>query len=339
MSSDVLSCDVTVDWRNRGRLRCFQEGGMSQIDDVAVRTPANRGAKPGTVRTDDVAPYGRQIVPLKWFNWIPSLGGRSVRPILDRIDATITRAMSEEEEAIHDSANEVDYTFSDFLKEFINPKNGAQPTQDSLRMTNESTFTNLPAKRVILVAHSAGGWICRILLGGKVPYDGRVYAASRFVTALVTLGTPHVCTDKLTKRNMDFVNENYPGAAEAAQGVHYICVAGKFVQGEAQYGGLWKDFAWQSYELCCGKGDVWGDGVIPLDCAIGLEGAQHVILEGVEHFPSVEDKQNRKWYGSMEVMDRWFPLLLNLNLQENDSSLESIAIQQMALSETNRDMD
>lgn len=42
-----------------------------------------------------------------------------------------------------------------------------------------------------------------------------------------------------------------------------------------------QDFTWQSYELCCGEGDVWGDGVIPLDCAIALEGAQHVILEGI----------------------------------------------------------
>ena len=43
-----------------------------------------------------------------------------------------------------------------------------------------------------------------------------------------------------------------------------------------------QDFAWQSYELCCGKGNVWGDGVIPIDCAIALEGAQTTILEGFD---------------------------------------------------------
>lgn len=113
---------------------------------------------------------------------------------------------------------------------------------------------------------------------------------------------------------MDFVNENYPGASEAKQGVHYVCIAGKFARGQAEYGGLWKvifiilvaiglevsyafysfkmliwpsvcvilqDFTWQSYELCCGEGDVWGDGVIPVKCATGLEGAEHVILEGI----------------------------------------------------------
>ncbi|KAH7434509.1 hypothetical protein KP509_06G020700 [Ceratopteris richardii] len=254
-------------------------------------------------------------VPLKWFNWIPSLGGRSVRPILDRISATIARALNDED-AVDESADDLEYTLIDFMKEFINPKNGAQPPKDLLAVRNEVHLSNVSSRKVILVAHSAGGWICRILLGGKVPYDGCIYAASRYVKALVTLGTPHICVDNLTKRNMDFVNENYPGAAEAGQGVLYICVAGKFVEGESKFGGLWKDLAWQSYELCCGKGDVWGDGVIPVDCAINLEGAHHVILEGVEHFPSVRDEEKRRWYGSPEVVDKWLPFLTDPSPQE-----------------------
>lgn len=269
------------------------------------------------------------IAPLKWYNWIPSLGGRSVRPILDRIDATIACAMNrnEEDESSSDyeqsqyGENAFQYTFSDFLKEFVNPKNGALPHLYPFKMGKEVTSSDKSPSKVILVAHSAGGWICRILLGGKVPYDGQTYAASQKVRALVTLGTPHVCTDKLTKRNMDFVNKNYPGAAEAEQGVDYFCIAGKFAKGEAQFGGLWKDFAWQSYELCCGKGDVWGDGVIPLDCAIGLEGAQHIILEGVEHFPSVREEEQRRWYGSPEIVDKWLPLLLSSALPDKGENI------------------
>ena len=107
---------------------------------------------------------------------------------------------------------------------------------------------------------------------------------------------------------MDFVNENYPGTAEGDQGVDYVCISGKSSRGESRLGGLLKvkilktfigfilflsllkltvcpfsnpqDFVWQSYELCCGRGDVWGDGVIPIDCAIALEGAHSTILEG-----------------------------------------------------------
>lgn len=272
------------------------------------------------------------IVPLKWYNWIPSLGGRSVRPILDRIDATIALVLNQnsvqpsieggQSVELTDSGDENPgefsnhYTFWDFAKEFLNPRNGAQEQLYPLRMVKEASFPKKTPKKVILIAHSAGGWICRILLGRKVPYYGRIYSASRSVKALVTLGTPHLCTDKLTKRNMEFVNENYPGTAEAEQGVQYLCIAGKFVQGEAQLAGLWKDFAWQSYELCCGKGDVWGDGVIPLECALGLEGAQHIILQGVEHFPSVGEKELRSWYGSPAVVDMWLPSLLSLALTD-----------------------
>jgi hypothetical protein len=37
-----------------------------------------------------------RFVPLKWYNWIPSLGGRSVWPILDRIDVTTGLALKTE---------------------------------------------------------------------------------------------------------------------------------------------------------------------------------------------------------------------------------------------------
>lgn len=111
--------------------------------------------------------------------------------------------------------------------------------------------------------------------------------------------------DKLTKRNMDFVNTHYPGTVEKEVGVQYVCVAGKAIRGVSKYGGIWKvliapcrhlrpafsatpantrldlqDFVYQSYELCCGTGDVWGDGVTPVECAIALEGADHIVLEG-----------------------------------------------------------
>lgn len=41
------------------------------------------------------------------------------------------------------------------------------------------------------VAHSAGGWISRLYLS-TAAYDGRAYNGARFVSTLVTLGSPHV---------------------------------------------------------------------------------------------------------------------------------------------------
>lgn len=74
------------------------------------------------------------------------------------------------------------YKFTDFLREFVNPKDGAQPLcqptfefdEDNLAAggnpgpitdddDKDATATR-ELKKVILVAHSAGGWISRILV-------------------------------------------------------------------------------------------------------------------------------------------------------------------------------
>lgn len=54
-----------------------------------------------------------------------------------------------------------EYTVWDFLKEFLNPRNGAQPP---LQIREEIVPPGKSQNKVSLVAHSAGGWICRILV-------------------------------------------------------------------------------------------------------------------------------------------------------------------------------
>ncbi len=49
----------------------------------------------------------------------------------------------------------------------------------------------------------------------------------------------------------------------------YVAIGSKTVQGKAYLNNRVQDFAYQSYNICCGKGDVWGDGVTPLECALG----------------------------------------------------------------------
>lgn len=84
--------------------------------------------------------------------------------------------------------------------------------------------------RAAIVAHSAAGWIARILLGIEEPYWGRLYKAGPQVHTLVTLGTPHVSQEKITMKNLSFVATHCPGCA--APGVRYVCVAGTGVQGK-----------------------------------------------------------------------------------------------------------
>jgi triacylglycerol esterase/lipase EstA (alpha/beta hydrolase family) len=198
-------------------------------------------------------------VPLTRWNWIPTIGGRSVTPILEQLEQTVRQVMAQ------------------FNVEQVN-----------------------------LVGHSAGGWLARIYLGDK-PYDVHemdqnrkvLWQAHRYVATLITLGTPHTSRERWTRRNLDFVNTTYPGAYH--DDVNYVCVAGKAVYGQRN----WRNWvAYNSYELTCGQGAVWGDGITPISAA-HLEGAKNISLEQVIHSP----RPGSQWYGSPEVVTQWMQYL------------------------------
>lgn len=195
------------------------------------------------------------VVPLRRRDWLPTLGGRSMLPILRQLDQTVQQ----------------------------------------LRQATGSD-------RVNLVGHSAGGWISRIYLG-EAPYDIHpsdrsqltCWKAHAFVSTLVTLGTPHFSRERWTQQNLNFVKAQYPGAFYSD--VRYVCVAGKAILGDRRLG-QW--FAYNSYELTCGQGNCWGDGITPIEAA-HLEGAENLTLAQVLHSP----RPGRLWYGSPEVVEIW----------------------------------
>ena len=195
------------------------------------------------------------IVPLRKRDWIPTLGGRSVIPILRRIHETVIQAMQ-----------------------------------------------RYHCDQVNLVAHSAAGWISRIYLGDK-PYDihpntvtqPEIWAAHQFVSNLICLGTPHTSQERWTRRNLEFVNHYYPGAFY--EDVHYVCLAGKAIYGDRSWG-RW--LTYNSYQLTCGNGYCWGDGITPIPSA-HLAGATNLTLDGVEHSP----RASGDWYGTPEIVSSW----------------------------------
>lgn len=186
------------------------------------------------------------VVPLKWSEWLPTVGGRSIAPILQRLHQTL----------------------------------------ESLRQES-------PDQQFTIIAHSAGGWLARIYLG-SVPYYNQVWNGRHWVNKLVCLGTPHTSLEPWTKRNLGFVNDNYPEAFYPE--VEYVCVAGKSVYGER----TWKNWiAYNSYQLTCGTGNTWGDGITPIVSA-HLQGATNLTLEAVNHSP-----RTGLWYGSPQVVAEW----------------------------------
>lgn len=57
-------------------------------------------------------------------------------------------------------------------------------------------------------------------------------------------------------------------------------------------------------QASCGRGDVWGDGITPLECAV-LKGAENIVLDGVLHNPGTP-----QWYGDAQfVLPKWVPYM------------------------------
>lgn len=178
------------------------------------------------------------------------------------------------------------------------------PILQQLDSTVKQVLQQHNVTKINLIGHSAGGWISRIYLGEK-PYLGRgeikpsVWSAHSHVSTLITLGTPHVSQERWTRWNLDFVNNNYPGAFYPD--VRYVCVAGKSIFGERRRGS-W--LAYSSYRLTCGQGNCWGDGITPITAA-HLAGAENLVVEGVKHSPKAG-----LWYGSPQIIPSWVSYLV-----------------------------
>jgi hypothetical protein len=265
--------------------------------------------------------YDAALAPIRWYHWTPTLGGRSQRPILDRLDWALEDLTSggngsgsnaPVDPTTLELPPRAPYTLLDFLQEMRDPSLGARPLQAVSPLPNPPLP---PSERAAIVASSAAGWISRLLLAGdrgkRGAYGDRTYeGAARRAHALITLGTPHFSSEPVTRRNIDFVNENAPGAFRAPE-VRYVAVGSGGVSGKELLPGTnFGDFAWESYKLCAGDGKVDGDGVTPLECALALEGAERVRLEGAAHNPPLFGaKKKSDWYGEGEYLEAWVRFL------------------------------
>lgn len=175
------------------------------------------------------------------------------------------------------------------------------PILECLDQTIQQILKTTQAPQVNLIGHSAGGWIARIYLGA-MPYCGQVWHRVSRVKTLITLGTPHQSNETWTQRNLNFVNDHYPGAFH--DGVDYVCVAGKAIYGKLSW--RWQEwFTHSSYRITCGQGQCWGDGVTPITAA-HLTGAENLVLDQVLHSPGPSPSaQTHVWYGSPDPIKIW----------------------------------
>lgn len=198
-------------------------------------------------------------------------------------------------------------------------------------------------EKVILIAHSAGGWLARAAMGNGVWSEENSTRTQDRVSCLVTIGAIHKApedeTTCVTRGALKFVEENYPGVFLKDDGIKYVTVGGNAIMGNkivdepasdsdadkvyaVRGEGSASKVAYTAYEAVCGDGNAVGDGVVPLAWSM-LDGAKQIELDGVLH--SINEAGTTlptdRWYGSEKVIDRWLPTVLD-ELSLNNKAMD-----------------
>jgi pimeloyl-ACP methyl ester carboxylesterase len=263
------------------------------------------------------------VVPMPSWHWIPCLAGRSMRPILERLDYAVQHvARASASEPIIPPYK---YNIIDLIADFQeNPggiyKVGGSDLVDEYPIVQPRGVFPLPQSepkgKIALIGHSAGGWISRIYLSRR-NYAGKSYGGVELVHSLVTLGTPH----------RDAPGPAFEGIRWCNKVEEELDVRKLSVSGSGFLGADWGALTEGSYAFCSEYGmdvsQVDGDGVTPIESAFAWKGAEQLVVEGVTHFcwskvagsslvaPELtkDEANGRPWYGSDNILDQWVPFL------------------------------
>lgn len=227
----------------------------------------------------------------------------------------------------------------------------AQPTGlgygwyiERLKKEVDRAYEESGGQKVLLMGHSAGGWLARAALGdgtwcqsesGNDNEELNTILTSERVACLVTMGAIHktpseesTCVTRGALKNTD---AQFPGAYLKDQGIKYVSIGGAAIEGEMtdrsikELRSKAKRIAYDSYEAVSGVGDQTGDGVVPFEWT-QLDGSRKIRLDGVLH--SINEAGTTmptdRWYGSEGVVDRWLPDVLE-ELDFGNNNKNSIA--------------
>lgn len=270
------------------------------------------------------------VAPFPLWHWIPQIGGRSVRPVLERIDHAVRHVAAMDDETLAKAVSSgtplkvppPDYGIGDVYTDFMtNPGGvaavGGSASPDEYPIVEPRGRFQLPTSdprgRVAVIGHSASGWMARIFLSERA-YGGKAYAGASLVHSLVTLGTPHHVGQGVPFVSVEWANRDPP----VPQGVRCLAVGSKGILGSSS------SFSAGAYAFCVSAeadgAKLDGDGVTTIDSAIGIADGKYVerqILEGVTHYcwtsaPFADQlvpeltkafREGQPWYGSDSVLD------------------------------------
>jgi len=161
---------------------------------------------------------------------------------------------------------------------------------------------------VLVVGHSAGGLIARLLTAAE-PLPGKRFGAAQRIGAIATLGTPHVMSQgegigKHLNMTVSAIAEKAAPGAFHSPMTGYVAVASRAVRGDPAGTGQ-ERVAYLLYRSVLGRAAVSGtegDGLVPVVSAM-LSGALQIVLDDAVHGPS----GGAPWYGTDRPMDVWWP--------------------------------
>ncbi len=177
----------------------------------------------------------------------------------------------------------------------------------ALREAGHRSSTSRAARGapVLVVGHSAGGGLARLLTSPE-PFEGRRFAAAARMGAIVTLGTPnHVHPSgelggRLSTVASTFLERVVPGP-DFAPTTGYLTV-GSRADVARRDGNRAERRQHRFYAGLLGPDApdvIHGDGVVPLECAL-LRDTPAIVFDDVYHGPG------GIWYGSDRALDDWW---------------------------------
>ena len=274
------------------------------------------------------------VVPFPSWHWLPVLGGRSVRPLLERVECTVRHLAAAEGDISKVPMDLFEsYSANDCWEDFQTTPGGAlkvggtsNPVEYPV-VTPKGSFPAAggPKSRVILIGHSAGGLVSRIFLS-KRNYGGKVYGGCDLVHTIVTLGTPQGNAPGPAFKGVEWCNREH--LPETVRG---LAVGGRGFRGDSS-GGIVKE----NYAFCCCNSttgiDYDGDGVVPIASMLAFPGADKMVFDDCHHYSWTDAfggnlpdlsrmyRENPRWYGSDDVLDKWVDWIKKGN-EEDDSEI------------------
>lgn len=192
------------------------------------------------------AGYPAAVAPIAWWHWVPCIGGRSMRPILERIDHAVNQVFTSN---FSTSVMPPTYTLFDLLSDFIsNPGGilkvgGTDDPADFPLVQPAGDFgekSEAAGQRIALVAHSASGWIGRLYLS-SLPYQGKRFEGAGRIHSMVCLGSPHFVANNLVFKNLQYLEDR--NGKELPPNVRCLCVGSKGNVASQASASLWQRLA------------------------------------------------------------------------------------------------